>query len=545
SCSGAEELCGAQCFDTQTDLEHCGRCDVVCSHGAEPACCAATCTDVAVDAQNCGACGAACPTADYECRTSGGSSACACKSSALTDCGDGCFDLTSTGAHCGSCEVACTDGKTCQSSACKCPSNEPDDCGTCTDVTTDPNNCSACSVVCTGHKVCSASACVCPEALPNDCDGTCVNEANDPHNCGGCGQACTGNRVCVNSACVCPTSDPDLCDGVCTDTATDPQNCGGCGAACDPGDTCDHGCFCAGSPCTLVSPQCGCPVGEGCVASTDGSGAVACTQTGSGTFAHECSTDADCASGFVCLQENVNGTPTGVSWCRKYCAADADCPAPGGCVETESDAASSVLTCSEACDPVAQTGCAPGTVCSAASVQQPNMTVENYTYCHVPGAGPAGAACVYDTDCQAGDFCSAFGTCIAFCDPAHSACPSNQICSPSFSTVDGRALGVCVDGCDALTNTGCSGGAVCNLFEDPTTSAWYSECTSPAGSGTSGAACSSFLDCARGYGCLGSTTFQCLRYCDTASSCASGPCTPLAFNPVIPATGGVAYGECP
>ena len=66
-CPGTTRACNGECVDTQTDQNHCGRCNFSC--GATGfVCCGGSCTNLQSDDANCGACGNACDSRTQVCR---------------------------------------------------------------------------------------------------------------------------------------------------------------------------------------------------------------------------------------------------------------------------------------------------------------------------------------------------------------------------------------------------------------------------------------------------------------------------------------------
>ncbi len=115
SCDEGLVLCGESCFDLQTDAEHCGSCDTVCTtdlDNASPTCVA-------------GQCAAACLHGFGDCNGD------------LAEAGsDGCeLDLSADDANCGACALTCGDFASCSDSVCSqdleieapCESSTPTD----------------------------------------------------------------------------------------------------------------------------------------------------------------------------------------------------------------------------------------------------------------------------------------------------------------------------------------------------------------------------------------------------------------------------------
>jgi hypothetical protein len=154
---------------------------------------------------------------------------------------------------------------------------------------------------------------------------------------------------------------------------------------------------CAESPCRLVSPQCGCPTGEGCYLATDDS--RVCAPAGTSTEGQACASDI-CAAGLICI--DVSESTTEVPVCKRFCTSDASCTGgPGSrCVATIGSAGTQI--CSNHCDVVTQTGCPGNASCSIYET----MSGTRLTDCSGPvGTGGQEAACVDDTSCQRGFAC--------------------------------------------------------------------------------------------------------------------------------------------
>jgi len=67
SCAPGQEMCGAQCVNTNSDPNNCGACGNSCNGFS---CCNGQCTDTSADQNNCGACGAVCAPSQ-QCITDG------------------------------------------------------------------------------------------------------------------------------------------------------------------------------------------------------------------------------------------------------------------------------------------------------------------------------------------------------------------------------------------------------------------------------------------------------------------------------------------
>jgi hypothetical protein len=280
ACPEGMERCGDECFDLDTDPDHCGSCDTVCSP-------------------------------DREC--TGG--ICVCREG-LTECGETCVDIASNPNHCGGCDRACEEGWVCSEGICslECGEGLTNCDGACLDLMNDPMHCGDCDRICPtavgADPVCNAGVCglECRENrwdIDGDpgCEYECVfvsaDEAcnGDDDNCNGaadegfdcaagepveCLSACgtSGSGVCTDdcqfptgNACtppdeVCNGVDDD-CDGVC-DNGFD--CCRGmadleCVTACGTEGISTCSATCVLSPCCAASEICG----NGCDDNCDGS----------------------------------------------------------------------------------------------------------------------------------------------------------------------------------------------------------------------------------------------------------------------------------
>lgn len=237
------------------------------------------------------------------------------------------------------------------------------------------------------------------------------------------GVACNGIEIC--SAGVCLPGTPLVCDdGVsCTiDTCVEPT--GSCNftptdSLCPAGQTCGAtGCMgtCMETPCRLVSPQCGCSTGQGCYVS---GASRLCATAGTAMEGADCTGTTSCVPGNLCVNISRSTTTT-INQCSRFCDTDADCAGNGICFYTLNDGMGGTVPnatlCTVDCDPVAQTGCRAGAMCTI--LQESAGAMRIFTDCIGPiGAGGQGAACASGTDCQAGYACvGSPGQCLRWCD---------------------------------------------------------------------------------------------------------------------------------
>ncbi len=267
------------------------------------------------------------------------------------------------------------------------------------------------------------------------------------------GIACNGIERCELSRCVAGT--PVSCDdGVtCTvDTCVEPGTCAYTpnDAVCPAGQMCTAtGCrsgACAETPCRLTPPQCGCAAGQGCY--VEGTTRL-CATAGTGMGGSACTTNAQCAAEYECVNFSRGATPA--SMCSRMCATDAQCGG-GLCIYTLNDGAGGtipgLMLCSRPCDPVNQTGCATGLFCTL--FQETAGSMRAFTDCTAPaGGGTQFAPCATEADCAAGFACidAGFGPqCSHWCRYPGGTCPSLATCT-GFTTpviVGGVEYGVCV-----------------------------------------------------------------------------------------------------
>lgn len=146
------DLCGLECVDLLTDLEHCGECGrttpMLCVDG-EPSCgeltmCDGECVDVSDDFENCGECGrevpsnATCDDGEVMCQPG------------FEDCGDGtCTDILGNVDHCGMCNNPVPSGAHCAGGESVCTDEGEQVCNdVCLDLSTSQNNCGGCGRTC-------------------------------------------------------------------------------------------------------------------------------------------------------------------------------------------------------------------------------------------------------------------------------------------------------------------------------------------------------------------------------------------------------------
>ena len=283
--------CAGHCFDTSSDIQHCGKCGATCqaSVNATAACLGGECgigtcnlgffdcdhgaangceVNASTDDRNCGMCGKACTAgANQSSACQNGTCSTACNAGSA-DCdgnaANGCEVSSDTDAsNCGACGNACAlanAASVCKAGACTVDACNPgfDDCnrsprdGCEADLGQDVNHCGNCMKSCVGANgvpVCRLGSCGIASCNAGfaDCDSLAINGCEisivaDAKNCGACGRSCNGAnsvQACQGAACVIMSCSPGFSDcdktpanGCEVSVAGDIMNCGGCGNAC-------------------------------------------------------------------------------------------------------------------------------------------------------------------------------------------------------------------------------------------------------------------------------------------------------------------------
>lgn len=228
-CSADSE---AGCRDSLSETAHCGSCDTPCtalaplcaSPPGEPARCVETCDE----GSGLTLCGDQCvdTTTDLEhcrfcftpCSTPFGEGACVASECVVVSCAEGYAD----------CDAA---------SGCETPLGTPDACGGCGDACTAANAIGSCNSGVCAYE-CATGFGNCDAASP-DCE-TRLDTGSD---CGGCGIECSGELgVCDGGVCSAGCTAPrEPCGTTCTDLLSNPAHCGACDSACEAYQVCYQG----------------------------------------------------------------------------------------------------------------------------------------------------------------------------------------------------------------------------------------------------------------------------------------------------------------
>ncbi len=232
----------------------------------------------------------------------------------------------------------------------------------------------------------------------------------------GCSPTCTREAVCGNGT---READEECDDG---NVAS--------GDGCSP--TCDVE---AATACSLV-PQGGCS-GATPACDLDENNETACRAvTSQGVSNSHCSTLTACKAGYTCVgNDNAVEDP----FCARFCITDGDCNATGSrCVHPLVDAQNNplnVTVCSNACNPVTQSGCAADMGCIAQGA-----STGDFTDCIYMGNTGDGGACNTSDDCREGFDCIAQGatsSCRRYCVVGDdSTCPGLQTCESFTSPIN-------------------------------------------------------------------------------------------------------------
>jgi len=198
---------------------------------------------------------------------------------------------------------------------------------------------------------------------------------------------------------------------------------------------------CSETPCKLVSPQCGCPAGQGCYL---GSGSTRiCGTAGPEVEGQACSGETSCQPGMLCI-----GASAGNTYCSRFCNTDTDCTGGAGsiCLIELNDGAGGsipgVTLCTAHCSPVTSTGCPSGMACGLG--QEETGAMRWFTGCIEAGSVTAGGACT-DVECAPGHVCIG-GFCERWCRVGSTGdCGGLEVCTgfTDAPSVGGVEYGVC------------------------------------------------------------------------------------------------------
>jgi hypothetical protein len=200
---------------------------------------------------------------------------------------------------------------------------------------------------------------------------------------------------------------------------------------------------CTESPCGL-KPNCGCPSGQKCT--LDSTGGRACVPAGTGTTGMLCTSESDCAAGYICLASNADGT---TSACYAYCDTDTDCAGDGSiCIQlylgtTPVDG----WVCTYDCNLSTGSGCPTGHRCDVFGLDENGDTVAEtyFTDCLGGyGTGTQGSTCYSDAECTVGYFCYTDAyECLGYCYVGSTSCTGGTSCLDLGIALGFQEVGAC------------------------------------------------------------------------------------------------------
>ena len=512
---------------TGTDAANCGGCGSVCStnHITTPTCAGGSCNGACAagfadcngnkktdgceistntDINNCGGCGIVCSTANGSPICTNGLCAVSMCTAGFGDCNmnpvDGCeTNITTTPSACGSCTNNCSSNNistrdcaggicdgACNTGFSDCNADKlTDGCEISTGA--DPNNCGGCGQACSTNHMASQSC------TGGTCDGACtvgfadcnankktdgceINTKTDINNCGGCGIVCTaanGSATCSNGACVIVTCSAGYgdcnmiaADGCETNTTTTPTACGSCANSCSTNHISTLACgggICTGACNTGFSDCNANKLTDGC-------------ETATGTDAANCG-----GCGTVCSSNHIASLTCAGGSCNGSCAPGfADCDLnkqTNGCEVSSQTDVNNCGGCGIVCT------AANGTPSCQAGVCKVSACNAGFADCN----GLAADGCEVNTNTSAGN-CGACG----------SVCSNNNIASPVCSA--GTCTGACnagfgdcngnkkTDGCEVNTTTSTSNCGACG-----------NACTAPNGTPSCAASTCGVASCSTNY----------------------------------------------
>ena len=189
--------------------------------------------------------------------------------------------------------------------------------------------------------------------------------------------------------------------------------------------------------CTLV-PQGGCS-GSTPACDIGDDGKTFCRGvTKQGTSNNHCAADTECKDGYTCIGD---GQATHENYCARFCELDNHCLGVGSrCVNELTSSTTSmpldVRVCSNACEPVAQSGCPTGMGCLPYEYAS-----GDFTDCEYMGTKLTGDACGSSRECSPGAVCVGSSTTPYTCRPL-CIVGSPSPCATTTQTCTGLANGL-------------------------------------------------------------------------------------------------------
>lgn len=165
----------------------------------------------------------------------------------------------------------------------------------------------------------SASSGSCNDGL-TVCDATCVDTASDPAHCGGCNQACGDGVACVGGQCAGGASTSTASSAsMSSASASSSKAASATSSSVASSSVAASSSSGGGGNCNPLSPKPGCGAGKHCKPTENGT-PLCEGPVGFGTQYSSCSSSADCADVYECVN-----TPFNTVYCMKWCKTDNDC----------------------------------------------------------------------------------------------------------------------------------------------------------------------------------------------------------------------------
>ena len=176
--------------------------------------------------------------------------------------------------------------------------------------------------------------------------------------------------------------------------------------------------------------------------------------------------------------------------------------------------------------------------------------------CASAGTSAPGTICAGISSCTPGHICinvarsgTAVNMCNAFCN-TDAEC-GGGLCLYTLNDGSGGTVPdvtICSNPCDPIAQTGCPATTSCQILQESMGAMrYFTDCSSPTGTGGQGTSCTGQEDCAAGFGCVGMPG-ECLQWCTGIGS--TGPaagCTGSLrcygfTTPIV--VSGTIYGVC-
>ncbi len=567
-----------------TNLNHCGGCDVVCDFAnANQVCLGGVCVldtcqhgfaDCNNDTSNgcevniltthddCGGCGNVCNVSNATSNCVNGTCEMGTCNIGFADCdhdaSNGCeANLKTSLDDCGTCGTVCNfpdaqescNNGVCVMGACfpgfaNCNGNPADGCETNTQ--TSMGNCGGCGKVCDyahASEQCLAGTCVLGACDPGfaNCDGNTANgcetdTSSNTANCGSCGHTCSfpnASASCSSGTCqmgACNVGfadcDGDPSNGCEVNIKTSLGNCGGCGSVCDypnASETCTNG-VCLLGTCDAGFANCDGIVSNGCEVDT-GSSLANC-----GGCGHLCdypNASEQCLAGTCVLGACDAGF------------ANCDGIAANGCEVNTNTSLANCGGCNQVCNlPHASDSCVNG-VCTLNSCNtgfadcdsNPANGCETNTNTNLANCGGCGSVCALPNAVTA---CAGGACLLSACNPGWGDCNGNPAdgCETNTATSLGNCGGCGVTCALANASESCVGGS-CILGA---CDAGFANCDGNSANGCETNINTSLTDC-------GGCGISC-NLANSSESCVAGTCTLGTCDPGFANCNGVASDGC-